>query len=100
MYYCLFLLSFDEFFKDAMNGATNMGVPPSLYLVPEVKKKEVHNIARKSVIMCKEKHAEDPLPFFESTLQKEGIECIFVGDIPYLDRQDKFLCDIIEVENV
>lgn len=46
--------------------------------------------------------SEDPLPFFESKLQKEGIEWIFVGDIniPYLERQDKFLCDTLEVEIV
>ena len=104
--YVLFLLNCDLFFKEQMDDRdidiTDVGVPPSLYLIPKEKRREVHDIARQSVIRCKEQQSEDPLPFFESKLQKEGIEWIFVGDIniPYLERQDKFLCDTLEVEIV
>lgn len=104
--YVLFLFNCDAFFKEQMNDRdidmADVGVPPSLYLIPKEKRIEVHDIARQSVTRCEEQQSEDPLPFFESKLQKEGIECIFVGDIniPYLERQDKFLCDTIEVEIV
>ena len=104
--YVLFLLNCDLFFKEQMDDRdidiTDVGVPPSLYLIPKEKRREVHDIARKSAIRCEEQQSEDPLPLFGIMLQEANIDFKVIGDvsIPYSQRQDKFLCDTLEVEIV
>lgn len=103
--YSIFVLDYDNTYSNELIGSddtlSEMGIMPSVYLVPTVRTEDVREAATYAHDMFyqEEENSECIGEYFEDYLRNNGIFFEYIGElkIPFLNRQGSYLSEKVEM---